>query len=145
MCRKAQSTTSRSALSSGEANSRAASSADTRLETTLGDFSPLACAYGEQSAKRAVRADRASLMLFREIGNQSRQQLSGLCSVLVHDFDDRRDIHFIMIGMPAIEICHHGDSRVRDLGFAREFGFWHGGHADDMTAHGLIGERFRKG
>jgi hypothetical protein len=27
------------------------------LETTLGDFSPLACAYGEQSAKRAVRAD----------------------------------------------------------------------------------------
>ena len=41
----------------GEANSRAASSADTRLETTLGDFSPLACAYGEQSAKRAVRAD----------------------------------------------------------------------------------------
>ena len=28
----------------GEANSRAASSADTRLETTLGDFSPLACA-----------------------------------------------------------------------------------------------------
>jgi hypothetical protein len=41
----------------GEANSRAASSADTRLETTLGDFSPLACAHGEQIAKRAVRAD----------------------------------------------------------------------------------------
>ena len=61
----------------GEANSRAASSADTRLETTLGDFSPLACAYGEQSAKRAVRADGSNGQ--GGIGEGSPPLRSGWC------------------------------------------------------------------
>ena len=45
----------------------------------------------------------------------------------------------VMVGMPAIEIGHHGDARVANLGLAGELGLRHVGHADHRIAVVLVG------
>ena len=49
-----------------------------------------------------------------------------------------------MVGMPAVEIRHHGDGRVTNLRLARELGLRHVGHADHRVAEILVGEAFGK-
>ena len=41
-----------------------------------------------------------------------------------------RDV--VVVGMPAVEVGHHGDGHVADLGLAGELGLRHVGHADDV-------------
>ena len=47
-----------------------------------------------------------------------------------------RDV--VVARVPAIVIGHHGDDRIRQLRLARQFGFRHRGHADDVAFPGAI-------
>ena len=67
-----------------------------------------------------------------------------LLDIAMHDVNHGRDIDDIMIRMPAIKICHHRECGISDLGFAREFGFRHRGHADDRIARCFIRKTFGK-
>ena len=48
--------------------------------------------------------------------------------------DHRRHVHIVMVRVPTIKVRDHGDRRIRDFSFPRQFRFRHIGHADHVTA-----------
>ena len=50
------------------------------------------------------------------------------------------DINIIVIVMPAIIIGDHGNASIANLGFTRQLGFGHIGHANDIAAPRAIHE-----
>ncbi len=89
-----------------------------------------------------VGSDRAGLMLGRKIQGDARHEARRLRGVLAGDRDHRGDVDGIVLGVPAIEVRHHGNRRVGDLGLAGEFGLRHRRHADHVVARPLVGQRF---
>src|SRR5216684_7858593 len=72
----------------------------------------------------------------------ARHQAFGLLGIGRQHLDDVLHRDGVVVGMPAIEIRHHGDSRVAELGFAGEFRLRHVGHADHRITVLLVGEAF---
>ena len=81
------------------------------------------CSRGKSRASRATRRLR-------------------LLGVGGQHLDDVLHRDGVVVGMPAVEIGHHGDGRVANLGFARELGLRHVGHADHRIAELLVGQAF---
>jgi len=81
-------------------------------------------------------------MLGGKVSQEARQEFRRIAGIGFHNSYDRSDIDIVMRRVPAIEISDHGDRRVGNLRLAGELGFGHRGHADDIAAIGLIGERF---
>ena len=74
--------------------------------------------------------ERRRLALRPELRRHARDELARFLGIAAQHVDHLIDRDVIMVGMPAIVIGHHGDHRVRQLRFAREFGLRHRGHAD---------------
>ena len=65
--------------------------------------------------------------------------------IALHDFDDSRNVDLSVIFVPAIIVRNHRDRRVTNLGLARELGFRHVGHANDIAAPRTIQLAFGAG
>ena len=94
------------------------------------------------SIQRPVGLGGARLALCREIHRHPCDQPRGIVGVGTHGCDHSRDIDGVVLGVPAVEIRHHGNGGIGDLRFARELGFGHVGHADHIVASRAIGLRF---
>jgi len=78
-------------------------------------------------------------VLAREIGRKPRHQGFCLVGIGSEDRDDVLHRHSVMVGMPAIEVGHHRDRGVAELGLARELRLRQVGHADHGIAEPLVG------
>ena len=79
-------------------------------------------------------------MITGEIAQHAGDEAARLLRVLVDDLDDGGYVHRVVAGVPAVEIRHHGDGGVGDLGFAGQLGLGHGGHADHIETLRFIAE-----
>ena len=79
--------------------------------------------------------------LLRQAGNEA----PGVFGVGLHDLEDGGDVDAAVLGMPAVEVGHHGDGCIADLGLAGELGLGHVGHADDIAAPGAVEMAFGQG
>jgi hypothetical protein len=89
-----------------------------------------------------VRADRCRRLYY--LGDRGFQQCARAAGIGMRRLDDHIHRDRIVFRMPAIVIGHHGDGGVAQLGFAREFGLRHVGHADDIAAPGAVQLGFGK-
>src|SRR5262249_40024430 len=76
----------------------------------------------ERGVERTIGTDRARLVLARKIPCQPGNKLLGSVSVSQQNLDDVLNRHCIVVRMPTIEVGHHGDGGVTNLGLPREFG-----------------------
>ena len=93
----------------------------------------------QRGVERAVGADRARLVLAREILGQPRHKALGLVGVRHQHLDDVLHGDGVVVGMPAVVVGDHGDGRVANLRLARELRLRHVGHADHRIAEVLVG------
>ena len=70
----------------------------------------------------------------REIPCDAGDQVRHRRGIPLRHFHHGRHVDIVVLGMPAIEIRHHGDGRIGDLGLASEFGLGHGRHAHHVVA-----------
>src|SRR5579883_3269504 len=68
--------------------------------------------------ERAVRADRAGLVLGGKIAQEPADQSGGAGGAGLHDIDHRGDVDRAMLLVPAIVIGDYGDRGVGNLGLA---------------------------
>src|SRR3954447_25986269 len=98
---------------------------------------------GDQGrVESAVGADRTGLMLAWKILCQTRHQALRLLRIRGQHPEDVLYGHGVVVGMPAIEIRHHGNGCVANLRLAGEFCLRHVGHADHRIAEILVGHAF---
>ena len=88
----------------------------------------------ERAAAVAAARHRVAL----DSGRHILHQHARLFRIGEQHLDDRLHRHVVVIGMPAVVIGDHGHRRVAHLGLARELGFGHVGHADDVAVPGPI-------
>ena len=71
--------------------------------------------------------------------------LLGIFHVTGKIVEDLRNGDGIVIGVPAIVVCDHGQHGIADFRFARQLGFLEAGHPDDVHAPRPVKVRFRLG
>ena len=76
----------------------------------------------------------AILALGTQKGRQFVDQIARLVGVAHEGLDDLGHIDFAVVWVPAVVVGDHRDGGIAKLCFAREFGFGHIGHADDVAA-----------
>src|SRR6185437_5916980 len=96
----------------------------------------------QRIVERPIGTDRTWFVLTRKIAGEPRNQALGFLRIGEQHLDDVLDRDGVVIGMPAIEIGHHGDGGVANLRFARELGLRHVGHADHGVTEFLVSQAF---
>ena len=92
-----------------------------------------------------VAAFLAGLLAVLQPGDRRLYQRTGLVGVGQQHLHHLLHRHMVVLGVPAVEIRHHGDAGVAQLRLAGELGLGHVGHADHVAAPAAIELGFRFG
>ena len=84
------------------------------------------------------------LVLGGKFAQRPRDDRASPVGVVGHHLDHGGDVDCAMLLVPTVIIGDHGDRRVGDFRFARQFRLCRAGHPDDVGAVRLEAERLRQ-